>query len=86
MDRHPQQFKRERQDIKRRKKNIQNLSKLRTLINSVLKTDDPKTAESVYKSAVSFIDKMAQKHLIHKNTAARRKAQITQHLNTIKQS
>ena len=56
MDRHPQQFKRERQDIKRRKKNIQNLSKLRTLINSVLKTDDPKTAESVYKSAVSFID------------------------------
>ena len=77
MDRHPQQFKRERQDIVKRKHNIQNLSKLRTLISKVLKTKDVESAEPIYKSTVSFIDKMTHKNLIHKNTAARNKAKNT---------
>ena len=84
MDRHPQQIKRERQDITRRNRNIRNMSKLRTLINNVLQTNDPVEADSVYKNAVSFIDKMVSKRLIHKNTAARRKTQITRHINSIK--
>ena len=32
MDRHPQQIKRERQDIKRRARNVANMSRLRTRI------------------------------------------------------
>mgnify|MGYP001448548834 FL=1 len=84
MDRHPQQIKRERQDITRRNRNIRNMSKLRTLINNVLQTNDPVEADSVYKNAVSFIDKMVSKRLIHKNTAARRKTQITRHINSIR--
>ncbi|HJL79398.1 MAG TPA: 30S ribosomal protein S20 [Candidatus Marinimicrobia bacterium] len=84
MDRHPQQIKRERQDITRRNRNIRNMSKLRTLINNVLQTNDPVEADSVYKNAVSFIDKMVSKRLIHKNTAARRKTQITRHVNSIR--
>ncbi len=84
MDRHPQQIKRERQDIIRRNRNIRNMSKLRTLINNVLQTNDPVEADSVYKNTVSFIDKMVSKRLIHKNTAARRKTQITRHVNSIR--
>ena len=84
MDRHPQQIKRERQDIIRKNRNIRNMSKLRTLINNVLQTNDPVEADSVYKNAVSFIDKMVSKRLIHKNTAARRKTQITRHINSIR--
>ena len=84
MDRHPQQIKRERQDITRRNRNIRNMSKLRTLINNVLQTNDPVEADLVYKNTVSFIDKMVSKHLIHKNTAARRKTQITRHVNSIR--
>ena len=84
MDRHPQQIKRERQDITRRNRNIRNMSKLRTLINNLLQTDDPVKADSVYKNTVSFIDKMVSKRLIHKNTAARRKTQITRHINSIR--
>ncbi len=84
MDRHPQQIKRERQDIIRKNRNIRNMSKLRTLINNVLQTNDPVEADSVYKDAVSFIDKMVSKRLIHKNTAARRKTQITRHINSIR--
>ncbi|MAP28652.1 MAG: 30S ribosomal protein S20 [Candidatus Marinimicrobia bacterium] len=84
MDRHPQQIKRERQDIIRKNRNIRNMSKLRTLINNVLQTNDPVEADSVYKNTVSFIDKMVSKRLIHKNTAARRKTQITRHINSIR--
>ena len=84
MDRHPQQIKRERQDITRRNRNIRNMSKLRTLINNLLQTNDPVEADLVYKNTVSFIDKMVSKRLIHKNTAARRKTQITRHINSIR--
>ena len=86
MDRHPQQIKRERQDKARREKNINNLSRLKTLIKSVLTSKDSKEAEKLYRDTVSFIDKMAQSGLLHKNTASRRKSQITQHLNSLAKS
>jgi len=86
MDRHPQQIKRERQDKARRERNVKNLSRLKTLIKSVLSTTDSSAAEPIYKDTVSFIDKMAQSGLIHKNTAARRKSQITNHLNSLSSS
>jgi len=86
MDRHPQQIKRERQDKSRREKNIKNISRLKTLIKSVLTSKDSKEAEKLYRDTVSFIDKMAQSGLIHKNTASRRKSQITQHLNSLAKS
>tara|TARA_X000000368_G_C22908152_1_gene657291 strand:+ start:286 stop:540 length:255 start_codon:yes stop_codon:yes gene_type:complete len=84
MDRHPQQIKRERQDIKRRARNVSNLSRLRTQIKNVLQSDDKNKAQEEYAKAVSYIDKAAGKGLIHKNTAARRKSQITKHLNSLK--
>ena len=84
MDRHPQQIKRERQDLKRRARNVSNLSRLRTQIKNVLQADDKNKAQEEYTKAVSYIDKAAGKGLIHKNTAARRKSQITKHLNSLK--
>ena len=86
MDRHPQQIKRERQDKSRREKNIKNISRLKTLIKGVLTSKDSKEAEKLYRDTVSFIDKMAQSGLIHKNTASRRKSQITQYLNSLAKS
>ena len=84
MDRHPQQIKRARQDIKRRARNVSNLSRLRTQIKNVLQSEDKNKAQEEYTKAVSYIDKAAGKGLIHKNTAARRKSQITKHLNSLK--
>ncbi len=86
VDRHASQIKRERQDIKRRAVNIQNMSKLRSAIKGVLGTTELADAEAKYSQAVSTIDKLAAKNLIHKNTAARRKSQITRHLNSLKQA
>ena len=71
MDRHPQHIKRERQDKKRRLRNITNLSKLRTHIKRVLETTSKSDAEKIYGKAVKVIDKAVSKNLIHKNTGAR---------------
>jgi small subunit ribosomal protein S20 len=83
MDRHKQQIKRDRQDLKRRAINAQNKSKMRTLIKNVMIHNDAKKATESYSSAISFIDKMASKNLIHKNNAARQKSKLTNHLNSL---
>jgi len=83
MDRHKQQIKRDRQDLKRRAINSQNKSRMRTLIKSVLTADSKKSADVHYADAVSFIDKMASKNVIHKNNAARQKSKITNYLNSL---
>ena len=83
MDRHPQQIKRERQDKKRRARNLDSLARLRTSIKKVLSSSTKKEAELVYKDAVKIIDKAVSKNLIHKNTGARRKSQITRFLNSL---
>ena len=66
MDRHPQQIKRERQDKRRRQRNVDSLSRLRTEIKKVLATTTKKDAELVYSNAVKVIDKAVNKNLIHK--------------------
>lgn len=83
MDRHPQQIKRERQDKKRRAKNIAEMSRLRSAVNNILKTSTADDAQKLYTQAVSIIDKAASSGLIKKNTAARRKSRITRHLNSL---
>ncbi len=83
MDRHPQQLKRERQDKKRRASNIAQMSKLKTAIKKVTSATDHEKAEVDYRAAVKQIDKAANKCLIKKNTAARRKSRITRHLNSL---
>ena len=83
MDRHPQQIKRERQDKKRRIKNVARMSKLKTSIKKILSVNDQKEAEPLYKDTVKQIDKAASKGLIKKNTASRRKSRITRHLNSL---
>jgi len=83
MDRHPQQIKRERQDIKRHARNVDNMSSLRTHIKKVLSTTTKADADKLYGKAVSVIDKAVSRNLIHKNTGSRRKAQIARHINSL---
>tara|TARA_Y100001970_G_scaffold285014_1_gene403637 strand:- start:848 stop:1102 length:255 start_codon:yes stop_codon:yes gene_type:complete len=83
MDRHPQQIKRERQDIKKNERNVSRRSALSTLIKNVLNSSKKEEAEPLYKAAVSAIDKATKTNLIHKNTGSRRKSRITRHLNSL---
>ncbi|GIT10066.1 MAG: hypothetical protein CM1200mP31_2350 [Candidatus Neomarinimicrobiota bacterium] len=61
MDRHKQQIKRDRQDLKRREINSQNKSRMRTLIKSVLSEKNANKAKNLYGSAVSFLEKWLAK-------------------------
>ena len=83
MDRHPQQIKRERQDKKKHEINVAKNSDLKTAIKRVLESTDADKTKVLYTVAVSTIDKMVSKGNLKKNTAARRKSQITKHLNSL---
>ena len=83
MDRHPQQIKRERQDKKKHILNVAKSSEMKTIIKSTLEESDISKAQILYKKAVSTIDKMVNKGHLKKNTAARRKSQLTRHINSL---
>mgnify|MGYP003665065363 FL=1 len=78
-----QAMKRVRQAEKRKKHNSARKSKMRTLIKNVLASTDKKEAEVILKEAVSYIDRMSFKGIIHSNNAARRKAALTKHVNNL---
>ena len=71
--------KRARQAEKRRRHNAALRSELRSAIRNVRKAitaGDKKAARSVLDRASSVIDSIADKHIIHKNAAARHKSRL----------
>lgn len=72
-----------RQNKKRREHNNARRSKMRTLVKKVLNTSDKEQAEKDLKEAVSFIDRLSAKNIIHPNRAARKKSQLTTHVNNL---
>lgn len=83
MPQHKSAVKRLRQNKKRRAHNNSRRSKMRTLIKKVMSTSDKEQAEKNLKEAVSLIDRLAVKNVIHPNTAARKKSQLTTHVNNL---
>jgi small subunit ribosomal protein S20 len=72
--------KRNRQRIKRRNRNQQHLSTMRTYVKKVRAAIDAKDAGKAgeaLKAAVQIIDKAAQKGVIPKTTAARKISRLT---------
>jgi small subunit ribosomal protein S20 len=67
-------IKRHRQDLKRRSRNMNTRSKLRTLaksISSAIDANDVAKSQEMLKLAISEFDKAASKGVIHKGTASR---------------
>ena len=83
MANHASAVKRMRQNETRRVRNKAVKSKVSTLVNKVLTSTDKEQANVVLKQAVSAIDKAAVKGKLHKNTAARKKARLTKHVNKL---
>ena len=75
--------KRVRQNEKRRLYNLNYKRKMRTAVKKVMQSTVKDDAEPLYRSAVSLIDKVHSKDIIHKNKAAREKSKITRHLNSL---
>ena len=82
----PQAKKRARQNEKARKHNASMRSMGRTYLKKVLAaiaTGDKAAAQTAYVSAVSVIDRIADKGLIHKNKAARHKSRLNGHIKAL---
>tara|TARA_B100000424_G_scaffold238599_1_gene204769 strand:- start:272 stop:547 length:276 start_codon:yes stop_codon:yes gene_type:complete len=82
----PQARKRVRQATKSRISNASKKSEFRTSIKKILKSISDKNAEQSkkdYISAVSCIDKLAAKGIIHKNKAARHKSRLNNKIKSL---
>jgi len=80
-------IKRNKQNEKRRLRNRVYRGSARTFVaraRVALARQDLETAESATMAAVSALDKAAQKGVIHKNNAARRKSRLMKRLAALK--
>lgn len=83
------QIKRNRQNEKRRQRNRIYRGRARTYIKYArtdIKAGDLEKAELSIKQAISALDRAAEKGIIHKNNAARRKSRLMKRFNLLKQS
>ena len=83
---HKSALKRIRQSEKRRVSNRAALSTMKTVIKKVhssLEGKDPQKISEQLREAVSYIDKIADKNIIHKNKAGRMISRLTTKANRI---
>ena len=82
----PQARKRVRQAVKARTRNAAQKSNFRSSIKKVLKSLAEKNKDQSnanFKEAMSIMDKLVIKGLIHKNKAARHKARLNKHIQKL---
>lgn len=83
MAHHKSAKKRIKVSEKRRQINKASISKSRTLVKKVFDSEDKTEAAVALKEAVSYLDKVVSKGRLHKNTVARKKSQLTKHVNKL---
>ena len=79
--------KRARQNVKRREHNRYYQTTARTYVKKArtqIDSGDLENAETTLRQAIKALDKAAQKGIIHKNNAARRKSRLVKALNKAK--
>lgn len=82
----PQAKKRARQSEVSRRENASKRSEMRTYLKNVTKAiaEGNKTlASTLYKKAVSTLDRLVGKGLIHANKAARHKSRLNSHIKDL---
>ena len=83
---HKSAIKQNRQNKKRRMRNVQIKSYTKTMIKKLRKAVDENNMEEATEAltkAVSALDKAASKGVIHKNTASRKISRLTKRVNSI---
>ena len=76
-------IKRIKQNHRRRLRNRLFVSRTRTYVKnarSAVDTGTPEDARTTTMAAISALDKAAEKGILHKNNAARRKSRLMRHL------
>jgi small subunit ribosomal protein S20 len=81
--------KRNKQNEKRRQRNVQVKSSVRTAAKKIIKSlsmkdSKPEEIEKMQKDFVKTIDTAAQKGIVTKNAASRKKSRIAKKINALK--
>ena len=84
MAQHKSAIKRIRSSATRKTRNTRQESALKTVIKKVRQEKDKVKADAALKEAVSLLDKLAQKRVIHPNKASNQKSKLTRLVNKIK--
>jgi len=80
---HQSAIKRNRQSKNLALRNRQYRSTMRTLTKKVIESKDKQSAEKILQSAISLLDKLAARRVIHRNKAANQKSRLTLHFNKL---
>ena len=83
MAHHKSAKKRIRSSERKREINKAITSKIKTSTKKVFSSNNKEEVEKLYKEAVSVLDRSVDKGKIKKNAAARKKSQLTRHLNSL---
>ncbi|GBD87032.1 30S ribosomal protein S20 [bacterium BMS3Abin03] len=81
MANHKSAKKRIRSNEKKRVMNKMTGTRIKSTMKKVFSTEKREEAEKHYKEAVALLDKSATRGRIHRNTAARKKSQLTKYVN-----
>jgi small subunit ribosomal protein S20 len=84
MPQHKSAVKRARQYASRAESNKNHLSKVKTLVKKVRSSKIKEEASLALKDAVKYLDQLAAKGIIHKNSASNQKSRLTKFVNKIK--
>ena len=75
--------KRQRQQANSYDHNLHYKSMMKSAVKKVLSSTDKNEVETLYREAISIIDSLASKKILHKKTAARRKSALTKYVNSL---
>ena len=75
--------KRQRQQANNYVRNFHYKSMMKSAVKKVLSSTDKNEVETLYRKAISIIDSLASKKILHKKTAARRKSALTKYVNSL---
>lgn len=81
MPQHKSAEKRVRQSARRGERNKARISRMRTLVKKVRGAKNKSDAATALKAAVQYLDRLAAKGVIHKNTASNQKGRLTKFVN-----
>jgi small subunit ribosomal protein S20 len=84
MPQHKSAIKRTRQSARRAERNKEQISKVKTLVKKVRTSKTKEDGNIALKTAVKYLDQLATKGVIHKNTASNQKSRLTKFVNKLK--
>lgn len=82
----PSQIKRNRQDVKRRARNLAVRSEMKTRVKAALaaaESGDAEAAQLALRKAQKRIDTAAAKGVLHRSTAARKKSRLARRVSEL---